>query len=67
MKRILLITALALMTALSVDAQTRVVVRRTPARKIVVVHRPVIRPVVVSSARAVVVRPVVRRRVVVVH
>jgi hypothetical protein len=74
MKKILVVIALAFISALSVNAQTRVVVRRTPARKVVVVRRPVIRPVVVTPARAVVVRPhvtvvrpVVRRRVVVVH
>jgi hypothetical protein len=75
MKKLILIIALATTSTLYASAQTRVVVR--PARKVVVVHRPVIapvRPVVVAPARAVVVRPyvtvvrpAVRRGVVVVH
>lgn len=67
MKKILLITALVFVSALSVNAQTRVVVRRTPASKIVVVHRPLIRPIVVTPVRTVVAHPVVRRRIVVVR
>ncbi|RKR81953.1 hypothetical protein BDD43_2115 [Mucilaginibacter gracilis] len=71
MKKFILIIALAVTGSLYANAQTRVVV--TPARKVVVVRRPV-RPVVVAPARAVVVRPhvtvvrpVVRKRVVIVH
>ena len=67
MKKFILIIALAITGSLYGNAQTRVVVR--PARKVVVVHRPVITPVraVVVRPHVTVVRPVVRRRVVVVH
>lgn len=72
MKKILFIIALAFTTVLSVNAQTRVIVR-TPVRRVTVVRRPAVvvaplrRVVVRPAVGAVVVRPVVRRRVVIVR
>lgn len=81
MKKILFIIALAFTTALSANAQTRVIVR-TPVRRVTVVRRPavivapvrrvVVRPaagavVVRPAVAAVVVHPIIRRRVVIVR
>jgi hypothetical protein len=67
MKKISLIIALAFTIVLSVNAQTRVAVSRTYNHKMVVIHKPAKRAVVTAPARAVVVHPVVRRRLVIIY
>lgn len=77
MKRIILIICLTATGIINAVAQTHVIVRRPAGRRVVVAPaRPVIisparhvalRPAVVVRPAATVVRPVARRRVVVVH
>lgn len=71
MKKFILMISIAFSSVLLTNAQSRIVVR-TPAKRIIVHTRrvntkPVARIVVVKSAPIVVVKPALRRRVIVVH
>lgn len=71
MKKFILITSIAFGGALPANAQSRIVVG-TPAKRIIVHTRPVnvtpvARIVVVKPTPIVVVKPTLRRRVVIVH
>ena len=71
MKKLILIFSIAFSSVGYTDAQTGVVVK-TPTKRVVVKTRPgivapIARVVVVRPAPVVVARPVVRRRVVLVH
>ncbi|NII83741.1 MULTISPECIES: hypothetical protein [unclassified Pedobacter] len=71
MKKFILIIGIAFSSVLLANAQRKIAVY-TPAKKIIVHHRPIlVKPVAsvvaVKPAPVVVVKPVFRRRVVVVH